>query len=145
MKRLLLFTMALLFPAALHAQTINTTFEVGGGALFAEENQTFDTDALRASFQLAGVDLPFVEAGVVVEAGYSGGFVYEVWEANETMKGNVIVGAHLRVYRGGPFVDDSFDFDRRIVAGYRFNDNLAGRVYFLEEDRPIAFNMAWRF
>lgn len=148
MRRLLLalgLVIGLVSPVA--AQEFNVSPAVGGGSFFAEEEETFDTSNLFAAVQLGLVDFRFLDVGtgVAAEAGYSDGQItYSLWNLNRApVVGGLYTGTDVKFisnYGEGT----KGDFDLRLVIGYKAG-KVDLEVYSLEENRPIAFAIIYRF
>jgi hypothetical protein len=148
MRKLILAGLLCLLPLAVSAQELGFSPSVGGGSLFAEEDETFDTSNFFASLQieLVGVSFLDIDSGVSAEAGYSGGQItYSVWNLNRAPVGKgMYAGSDFKIlsnYGEGT----KGDFDVRAVVGYNASDNVSFEVYSLEEDRPISFAFLYRF
>lgn len=146
MKNLAATLVLLLFAGGALAQP-KPLYEVGASYYFADEGAV-DVSDVRGWASVIGIELPLpgeTVSGLMLEAGYTTSTVWSAWSANETEINNVIAGGHMRIAKGGPVGESSFDFDFRIVAGYRLTENLGFRVYFLEDQTPVTVSLGWRF
>lgn len=144
--KLFAFIVSLLFAAA-SVFSQEPLYEVGASYYYQEE-AAVDLSDLRGWASVAGIELPLpgkMVTSAVAEAGYTTATVWSLWSSNETEVKNVIAGAHFQIARGGPARGHGFDFDMRLVAGYRFTKNLAFRMAFLEDQTPVMVSLGWRF
>lgn len=160
MKRLALFVVSLMLFAGLgfsqdepEPQTEHgPIFAVGGGSFFGEEEETFSEDALFVSAQWHGLDIPKTPealdtaSGVAIELGKSSlasgldDIVVRLWSINRMQAGNFVTGFDMKLTDA-----DGFDFDKRITVGYLLHPSVILEVYSLEEQRPIAWALMYRF
>lgn len=155
-KFLIVLSILLAFSVATSAQEFNFNVSVGGGSYFSDEDVTFDPSALFGAVQLNAIQLPIFDtsSGVGAEINFSiadNQIGYVLWNLN---RAEIIAG---KVY-GGPdmkFLSNTSggikgDFDLRITTGVylgTFSDGgkLNLEFYTLEENKPIAFALLYRF
>jgi len=138
---------------AAKTQALEATYSVGGGSYFSDEATTFTGDALFFAAQWHGFDeFPGVPAaldvstGAMAEIGKSSltasvdDIHVRIWSTERLRIGNVITGTDMKI------VDSSdFDFDLRVVTGYAFSKQASIEIYFLEDQRPVAWALFYRF
>ena len=130
-------------------------FAVGFGSFFGEEDVAFNPDALFAAIHWYGLSLPLPEGstGIGVELGYGtleGNTSYSLWNLNrmDIVPKRIFGGLDMKFAQsaGGTF---TADFDARMVVGAWLGKvgkgNFALEIYSLEENRPIAFLVKYRF
>lgn len=153
MKRLLIVLVLMLafaWPTKVQAQVIPgiDDLSVGGGSYFADEDETFDTDALFLAAQLDGFDLPMgANTGVGVEVRFPSreglSVAYTVWSLNRIKVGPIYTGTDLKIWSGNNVNKHKWNFDARIVVAAPLGKikgyDLSLEIYSLEENRPIAF------
>jgi hypothetical protein len=156
---MLVATVLLIAPAADAQVALKTDFGVGAGAFFAEsEEQTFSRNALFGAFHWYGVSLPMeVGSGIGIEIGFpkeadaegNQSVAYSLWNLNRrAVVGTVYAGADMKFGQsaGGEY---KADFDTRLVVGASLgkvgSGNIAVEFYSLEENRPLAFSLLYRF
>jgi hypothetical protein len=133
---------------------LQPTVGLGGGSFFAEENATFSSDALFAMLHWYAVGLPLADAssGLGLEVRFGGAVTYSVWSLNRAevpgLGGKVYGVADMKFGTGAP-EGYSADFDFRTGLGASLGQVGKGEFlmefYTLEEDRPIAFSVMYRF
>jgi hypothetical protein len=137
--------------APIDAQTVSNEIAIGGGSLLGEEDFTFERDSLFAAVHWSGIDLPLnASTGIGIEfyfpelSGWQP--VYKLWSLNRLdISDGFYSGADMRISN-----ETDPDFDVRIVVGVRLvpfesGGNLFMEFYTLEDDRPIAFAVLYRF
>lgn len=133
-KALLAAIAALVFALPISAQ------EIGVQSHFGEEDEVIDPDNLRVVVAYEALDLPGFKSGAAVELGYNDGVNAVVWNQNRREVGKgVVAGVDLKVYEDGK----GFEYDERVVAGYKFSEKITGYVYLLEDNRPVAFGATY--
>lgn len=147
-KKLFLSLSVLLFAGLASAQDVDFHYAVGGGSLFAEEDETIDTSNLFGAVQaeVMGFDFLNIDTGVAVEAGYDSTLTYSVWNMNRApIAGPLYAGTDLKIMKRDALGATSSDFDVRVVAGYKVDKNIRLEIYTLEDERPISFALLYRF
>jgi hypothetical protein len=147
MRKLLLSLMLIAAPVSAQQPAVSALYEVGA-TLYNSKDEAVDVADLRGWVAVAGIALPLpgeTVTGLMAEAGYTTRTVWSVWSMTETEIERVIAGAHMRIANGQPSEGSEFDFDFRVVGGYRFTKNLGLRVYFLQDDTPVGFSLGWKF
>ncbi len=152
MKKLVVFlSLFLLSVVPLRAQTLTGDVAVGGGGLFGEEDQTFNRESLFIAAHWSGVDLPLnVGSGLGIEVSFPGqeelSVAYSLWSLNRVdISDNLYTGTDIRISK-----QNGTDFDLRIVVGFnvtipRTDSRFSVELYSLEDERPIAFAVLYRF
>jgi opacity protein-like surface antigen len=127
----------------------------GYGSKFAEEDETFEQDSQygTAHVDILGIDLFDTTSGVGMEVQFGGELEYTVWSLNRaTVPGTgdrVYAGSDLKLIQSADDGGAEGDFDLRLVTGYRLAEvgpgQLRFELYFIEENRPIAFALLFGF
>jgi hypothetical protein len=135
---------------AMRTQALELPFMVGAGSYFADESTTFSGDALFISAMWHGFHPPGVPgaldvtAGTRVEIGTSNvqfdDVNVRVYSSNRARLVNLITGVDMKILDSG-----GWNFDTLIVGGYVLSKNVEFELYFLEEERPIAWAVHYRF
>lgn len=134
---------------------INADFAAGWGSSMGEESETFSQESQYVIGQanLLNVDLFDTTSGVGVEVMFGGEVQYTVWSLNRA----TVPGTNDRAYAGSDMkILQSTDqggaegnFDLRLVTGYRLANigpgQLRVELYFIEENKPIAFGLLYGF
>ncbi len=129
-------------------------FAVGWGTMFGEEDETFSQAAQFAAVHanLLGLNKVFdLQTGVGVEVQFGGALEYTVWSLNRATvpkTENMYAGSDLKLIQSSDDGGASRDFDMRLVTGYVTAvgpGELRMEVYFLEENRPVAFALLYGF
>src|SRR3990172_3158943 len=127
-------------------------YAVGFGSYFSEEQATFGGDALFLNAKLHGFELPNmpvaldVASGTRIEFGKSalgtsvGDVHVRVYSMNRVRLGRVETGMDAKVMDS-----DGWNFDFVVPVTYLLSKNFEFEVFFLEEERPIAFALNYRF
>jgi hypothetical protein len=147
MKKILICLMVLLLGAPVFAQEFDYDVFVGGGVLASEVPDWGD---LFASAQIKGLQLPFeASSGVAAEIFKDGDWLsmpgFNLWNTNRVnvpMVNGLYGGSDLKfITRAGD--DTRWDFDLRLVTGYKINPKLKAEAYFLEDDKFVAVNVLY--
>ena len=150
----LIFLAFILNATPLKAQELEfkDALAVGGGSLFGEENQAFNTNTIFGAVHWRGLKLPMNSStGIGIEISVKPSLegerelVYTMWSLNRAdIIGDFYAGTDMKILEEG-----AGNFDMRIVTGMllgKINEGeLALEVYSLEENRPISFAIFWRF
>jgi hypothetical protein len=130
---------------------------LGGGSYFGEENVTFSSDALFANFHWYAVALPVEggSSGVGLEVHFGDTVAYSLWNLNRVdvpgLEGKVYGVVDMKFGEGATGEDAGYrsDFDARAGLGAYLgkvgNGNFVLEFYTLEENRPVAFSLMYRF
>lgn len=136
--------------------SIQAKVGAGGGSFFGEEDVAFDSEAAFAALQWYGVKLPIDggSSGIGIEIHFGNTVSYSLWNLNRAdvpgLEGKLYAVADMKFGEGsGGEAGYSSDFDFRTGVGSYLGKvgpgNLVVEFYTLEEDRPIAFAMLYRF
>jgi len=138
---------------AVRTQALELPYLFGAGSFFSDESTTFSGDALFLSAMWHGVHPPGVPpeldvtAGTRVEIGKStlsaetfNDVNVRVYSSNRVRVASIITGMDFKILDSG-----GWDFDTLLVGGYVVTKHVEFEVYFLEEQRPIAWAVHYRF
>ncbi len=129
-------------------------FAVGWGTMFGEEDQTFSRNAQFGAVHanLLGLNKLFdLQTGVAAEVQFGGALEYTIWSLNRATvpkTENMYAGSDLKLIQSSDDGGASRDFDMRLVTGYVTQvgrGEIRMEVYFLEENRPVAFALLYGF
>lgn len=138
-------------PAVAQELVLKDALAFGGGSVFGEEGETFDTSALFGSVQWRGLKLPLNSStGIGLEISSKPDELGEskltltVWSLSRAdIVGGIYAGTDLKIME-----NTRSNFDLRVVAGTLLGKikggELALEIYSLEEDRPISFALFYR-
>jgi hypothetical protein len=134
------------------SQDLRLDLSAGFGSYFAEENETFSTDAMFASLRGDVLGFNFMDAtsGIGVDVHTSQDLNWKVWSLNRAsvIGDRMFAGTDFKLFESnGGGAEENFDF--RLVTGSNLGKAGPGSVlvefYALEEDRPIAFAIVYKW
>jgi hypothetical protein len=132
---------------AVASPAVSQSIEVGGGIQLPEDGAIDVSDA-TGFIGVTEITLPTpgeTYTGFLFEAGYTSSLVWGLWSTNRLELKRVVTGADIQVASGGPIGGTAFDFDMRIVAGYRITDALTAYGRFFQDQTPYWFGVTWKF
>ena len=131
---------------------------VGVGSFFGEEDVTFSSEAMFANIHWYAVSLPVDggSSGVGLELHFGDTVSYSLWNLNRAdvpgLEGHVYAVGDMKFGQGTSGEETSgyqADFDVRVGVGTYLgkvgNGNFSLEFYTLEENRPVAFSLMYRF
>ena len=144
-------------PPAPAPFSVQAKFAAGAGSFFGEEDVAFDSDAAFAAIHYYGLKLPLEggSSGVGIEVHFGEKVSYTLWNLNRAdipgLEGKAYAVADMKIGEdaGGEVGGFGADFDFRAGVGSYLgkvgSGNLVLEFYTLEENRPIAFALLYRF